>query len=418
MRIIQLHSENVKRVRAIDITPENDVVVLSGKNGEGKTSVLDSIWLAVQYRGASKGNPNPLRAGADKGVITVDLGDYIVTRKFTKAGTTLEVRTPDGSKITSPQKLLDGLIGDLSFDPWEFSRKSEKDQREMLADVLYSITEGELDLATFDARHKEAFAQRSEANREKKRLTALITQMAPPTGKDPTEEILVADLTQAITDGMGIQTKTQQLVNDEHALSERVTKLETELSQVRTKRATVVKQLSDTPEVPDIEFLKGELANISERNKRAREVIEYHKTRAGLTAVDTEIKDHNDAMELVEIEKAEALEDSSLPVQGLRITPDGIMVVNEEDQLVPFCQASAAQRLRISLGIAMAANPKLRVIRIADGSLLDDTSMDLVQEMAKEGDFQIWVEYASRNDQDRMGVYIEDGTVVETAPGG
>jgi len=409
VRIIQLQSENVKRIKAVDITPESDLIVLSGKNGEGKTSVLDSIWLAVQYRAASKGNPNPLRAGTNKGQVTVDLGDYIVTRKFTASGTSLEVRTPDGSRISSPQKLLDGLIGDLSFDPWEFSRKNEKDQREMLADVLYSITEGELDLASFDARRLEAFNQRSEANREKKRLTSIIAQMAPPTGSDPTEEISVDALTKAISDGMMTYSRTQQLVDKRESLTKQIAKLEAELVEVKD-------ELSNMPPQVDVEQLKTELANIVGINKRAREVSQYHETRKALVSVETEVKGYNDTMELIEIEKAEALEESPLPVTGLRITPDGIMVINEDEELVPFCQASAAQRLKISLGIAMAANPKLRVIRIADGSLLDDSSMDIVREMAEDGDFQVWIEYASRNKDDRMGVYIEDGSVVEIMP--
>ena len=415
MRIINLYSENIKRVKAVDITPKENVVILSGKNGEGKTSVLDSIWFAIQYRGASKNNPIPLRSGTDKGIVTVDLGDYIVTRKFTPAGTTLEVKTPDGSKIPSPQGLLDGLIGDLSFDPWDFSRKKESEQREMLTDVLYTVTNGKVDLADFDARHKQAFDKRTEENKEKRRLTTLLTQLSPPTQQDPTEEISILDLTKAISDGIVVQGRTQQLVSRKLALSDKIVQLETELKKARTEHDDIINQLEDVPECPDIEFLKGELANIEQRNKRAREVIDYQKIRASLTVVDTDIKNLNDTMELIEIEKAEALENSPLPVKGLRVTPDGIMVINEENKLVPFCQASAAQRLRISLGIAMAANPKLRVIRISDGSLLDDTSMCIVREMANTDDFQVWIEYASRNDTDRMGVYIEDGSVAPAA---
>ena len=131
--------------------------------------------------------------------------------------------------------------------------------------------------------------------------------------------------------------------------------------------------------------------------------------------VDEEIQRLNDKMELIDINKAEALESSPLPVTNLRLTEDGIMVINEEGHEVPFCQASAAQQLRVSLGIAMAANPTLRVIRITDGSLLDDTSMEIVEEMASDEEFQVWVEYASRNGDERMGVYIEDGSVVEIA---
>lgn len=413
MKIIQLHSENVKRVKAVDITPSNNVIVISGKNGEGKTSVIDSIWLALEYKAAKKGNPDPLRAGQPNGKVELDLGDYIVTRKFTPSGSTLEIRKPNGDKVSSPQKLLDGLIGDLSFDPWEFSRKSEKDQREMLADVLYSITEGELDLADFDVQYKADFEARSEANREKKRLTSIITQMTPPVADDPTEEVSVEDLTKSITDAVTVQAKIQELSSKEKALNATIERLQRELAEARLEKDNVVSQLERLPEVPDVEFLKGELGNIETRNRRAREVILYKKTREGLDAIEKDIQKLNDHMELISIEKAEALENSPLPVDNLRITEEGIRVVNEENQEVPFCQASAAQQLRISLAIAMAANPTLRVIRIADGSLLDDESMRIVEEMANDGDFQVWIEYASRNENDRMGVYIEDGTVAE-----
>jgi hypothetical protein len=416
MRIIQLHSENIKRVRAIDITPDGDIIVLSGPNGAGKSSVLDSIWLVFEFKAAKKSNPNPLRAGEDKGFVELDLGEYIVTRKFTPSGSTLSIRTPDGSTLKSPQKILDGLIGDLSFDPWEFSRKKEKEQREMLADVLYSITEGELDLANYDVQHKEAFEARSSLNKDKKRLTALVTQMAPPLATDPTEEISVEDLTKAITDAITSQTKTNQLTLQDNDLKNKVKRLEQELEEANKELTLVKKGLEDAPDVPDIEFLKKELGGIEQRNKRAREVITYNETRKDLTKVDEGIQELNDKMELIGIQKAEALESSPLPVKNLRITEDGVVVVNDEGHEVPFCQASSAQQLRISLGIAMAANPKLRVIRIADGSLLDDNSMAIIKEMADDEDYQCWIEYASRNDADRMGVYIEDGSVVEVTP--
>lgn len=405
MKILQLHSENVKRIKAIDITPQDNVIILSGKNGEGKTSVLDSIWLALEYKAAKKGNPSPLREGQKNGKVEIDLGDYIVTRRFTASGSTLEIKNANGDKIASPQKLLDGFIGSLSFDPWEFSRKSEKDQRQMLADVLYSITGGKVDLADFDVRHQAAFEARTELNKEKRRLATIITTISPPVQSDPTDELSIADLTQAIASAVTLDQRASALKSRERQLLEQIAKLQEELSQVTT-------EISNLPEVPDVELLKNELTNIESRNKRAREVAEYRKIKTALDQIDRDIQRRNDEMELISIEKSEALENSPLPVENLRVIEDGIRVVNEEGKLVPFCQASAAQRLRISLGIAIAANPKLRVIRISDGSLLDDESMRIVQEMADDENFQIWIEYASRNDNDRMGVYIEDGTVV------
>lgn len=417
MKIIQLQAENFKRLKAVQISPTDDVVVISGKNENGKTSVIDSIWSALQYRAASKSMPQPLRNGESKGFVTLDLGDYIVTRRFTESDSTLEVRTPDGNKVTSPQKLLDGMIGDMSFDPWEFSRKTEQEQRTMLSDLLFKITGGKLNLADFDARKQASYDARTDANREKKRLASLLANLRPPTDAEPTEELSSADLMVSITEAVSINQRIKNLA----AENERATKtIADSTREIERLQKIVADQqailLSNTAELTKIEpvdvtFLQDQLKDIEARNRRAREIIEYRNLRSNLEKVDAEINSLNDKMELIDIEKAEALESAPLPVKGFTVNADGVRILNEDGSDVPFCQASAARRLKISLAIAMAANPTLRVIRISDGSLLDDDSMAIVKEMATDKDFQIWIEYASRNADDRMGVYIEDGEV-------
>ena len=381
------------------------------------TSVIDSIWLALEYRVASKKNPEPLRKGESKAIITLDLGDYIVTRRFTESDTSLEVRTPDGSKITSPQKLLDGMIGDLSFDPLEFSQKTEQEQRVMLGDLLYKITGGKLNLADFEARKQEAYDARTEANRERKRLVSLLANLRPPTDADPSEELSSSDLTTSITDAISVN----QRIKDLNAFMdrakqtiiaalleiERQKKLVTEAETIIVNGTTELEKL----EPQDVTFLQGQLKSIEESNRRAREVIEYQNLKTALDTLDKDITKLNEKMELIEIEKAEALEAAPLPVKGFTVNAEGVRVINEDGQDVPYCQASGAQRFKISLALAMAANPTLRVIRIQDGSLLDDDSMAVIQEMAKDQDFQVWIEFASRNDQDRIGIFIEDGMV-------
>ena len=419
MKIIQLHAENVKRLKAVDITPDpnENTVVISGKNENGKSSVIDSIWLALQYRSAVKDNPQPLRKGETKGIVTLDLGDYIVTRRFTESDSSLEIRTPDGSKITSPQKLLDGMIGDLSFDPWDFTRKSEQEQRTMLSDLLFKITDGKLNLADFDAKKQDAYDARTEANREKKRLASLLANLRPPMDGEPTEEVSSADLTRSITDAISVNQKIRDLESENNRLVKQeadaraeIVRLENLVNDLKVKMTSNELDLRKI-EPQDVVFLQDQLKGIEEHNKRAREIIEYKKMRVGLDAVEEDITKLNAKMELIDIEKAEALESAPLPVKGFTVNAEGVRIINEDGEEVPFCQASAARRLKISLAIAMAANPTLRVIRIADGSLLDDDSMAILKDMAKDEDFQVWIEYASRNADDRIGVYIEDGKV-------
>jgi hypothetical protein len=54
MKIIELHVENFKRLKAVTIRPgENNVVEISGRNAQGKSSAIDAIWAALQGVGGA-----------------------------------------------------------------------------------------------------------------------------------------------------------------------------------------------------------------------------------------------------------------------------------------------------------------------------------------------------------------------------
>lgn len=107
----------------------------------------------------------------------------------------------------------------------------------------------------------------------------------------------------------------------------------------------------------------------------------------------------------IDAQKAAGVAAAKMPVEGLSFDAEGITYNG-----VPFAQASSAEQLRVSTAMAMALNPDLRVIRITDGSLLDSHSMAMLQELASENDYQVWVEVVDETD-DAPGVVIEDGRV-------
>lgn len=84
MKIIELQAENVKRLRAVDITPDGTLQVIGGRNAQGKSSVLDAVWLALGGGKAAKETPLPIRDGQEKASVRLDLGDLIVTRSWTQ----------------------------------------------------------------------------------------------------------------------------------------------------------------------------------------------------------------------------------------------------------------------------------------------------------------------------------------------
>jgi hypothetical protein len=109
-------------------------------------------------------------------------------------------------------------------------------------------------------------------------------------------------------------------------------------------------------------------------------------------------------MDKREVEKREAIAAAKLPIDGISFGENEILLHG-----VPWAQASDAERLVASMQMAMAVNPTLRIVRVRDGSLLDDDSMKLVAEMAAKQDYQVWIERVDSSGQ--VGVVIENGRV-------
>lgn len=103
--------------------------------------------------------------------------------------------------------------------------------------------------------------------------------------------------------------------------------------------------------------------------------------------------------------KVEAIASARMPVAGLGFG-NGYLTFNS----VPLSQASGAQKIKIACAIAMAANPKLKVLRIQDGSILDDASREVLRELAETHGYQVWIELLKGGPE---AIVLEDGHVAE-----
>ena len=163
MRIIKLEAENVKRLYAVSITPTGDIVEISGANANGKTSILDAIYWALA--GTAPVQAEPIRRGAERATIKLDMGELVVTRSFKRKDgndftTALKVENADGEGYKSPQSMLDSLLSALTFDPLEFSRMKPRDQYDMLRTFVPNI-----DFKKIEDQNRSDFDRRASANR-------------------------------------------------------------------------------------------------------------------------------------------------------------------------------------------------------------------------------------------------------------
>jgi len=131
--------QDIKGLVAVDITPNSNVVRITGNNGAGKSSVLDCIWFAVG--GSRVHDDMPIRKGQPRGKITLDLGDIIVSRVFNPSGTTLTVESKDGQAVfKKPQDMLDSLLSKVAFDPLSFVRADAKAQFKRFEEAGIPVT--------------------------------------------------------------------------------------------------------------------------------------------------------------------------------------------------------------------------------------------------------------------------------------
>src|SRR5438270_14102611 len=114
MKIVNLKAENIKKLVAVEISPSENTVIVTGKNGAGKSSVLDAIWWALS--GTKHIQDKPIRDGQTKASIRLDLGTIIVERVFGEKGSSLKVMADNGARFPEPQPMLDNLLGAITFD--------------------------------------------------------------------------------------------------------------------------------------------------------------------------------------------------------------------------------------------------------------------------------------------------------------
>lgn len=386
MRIINLIAENIKKIKAVDITPESDCVIISGKNGQGKSSVIDAIWLALEYSKARKENPMPVREGQETGTIQLDLGDYIVTRIIRQDGTSsLKIENKDGDKVSSPQALLDNIVGELSFDPLYFARAKYEEKIKILNQLLG------IDLHSYDQKYKTLYEERSSLNKQKKALLNIISNIRPPSESDPQELKSNTEILTAIKEAQ-LQDKRRSRIHE----------IDANIERLNAEKVSLLQTLNGSS--LDIEELTNQLETLDSYNRRVAEVKHYKKVKDELDTIEKDVILKESAMTDLTEKKDMALTGHALPVDGLEITDDCVKFNG-----YPFNQLSTSLQTKISTAIAMAINPKLRVIRIIDGSLLDTESMGVIKELAEANDFQVWIERVDETGQ--SGIVIEDGSV-------
>lgn len=408
-RITRLSVHDFKRIELVELEPHGGAgtVVVAGNNGHGKSSVLDAIQAAL---GGKRATPvDPIRHGARRAEIILETDEFKILRTFSGAESRLEVWGPTG-KLRSPQTVLDGLTKALTFDPIAFERLDPKAQAETLRQLAG------LDTSAEELAISRAFDVRRDLNREVKVLEARAGGPRPhpkaPARETPVSEVVTKleaararrqafrQLQQDVLGGeRDLVTERTAIAALEREIAARKVQLvldEAALAQARVELGTAETQL------PDVDAISAELIGLDSLNAQVRANAEHDRLAGELDERRSEAEDLTEQIEGLRATIEAKIAAATFPIGGLAVTSDGVEYLG-----VPFAQASAAERLRVSAAIGLALNPLLRILLIRDGSLLDEGSLAALDAFATEHDCQVWLEVVG--EREGAAIVLEDG---------
>jgi len=416
MKIVRLLVENVKRIKLVEfLFGDENVFVIGGKNEQGKSSVLDSFEYALSGK---KSIPlEPIRRGEKKARVVVETDEYIITRSFTESGSTLTVTSNKGAKFPSPQALLDKVFCDLSFDPLAFSRKSSKEQAEIIKQLVG------LDFSDMDKAKQAAYDERTIIHREAKTLESQIAGLSSEKVEPVSVSELLKERERRQSENKANDVKRNSVKSAESQLkmtSDRIVALREELENIQdqidkekdlyaaqTELVTQARENASCLVDLNVDEITEQIEQAESINAKAAECKRRNELHSQLTAKMEIAGQLTEKIDSIDREKADSLADAKLPVAGLAFDDNGITVNG-----IPFAQCSSAEKLRVSVAMGLALNPELKLILIRDGSLLDEDSLRMIREMAVKADAQIMIEKVTSTGEGCQ-VVIEDGAIKE-----
>lgn len=406
VKIRQLEIENVKRVKAVTLTPtENGLTVIGGRNGQGKTSVLDAIAWAL---GGNKLKPSESQriGSAAPPSIHIELSNGLVVERKGKSSA-LHVIDPSGQK--AGQQLLDSFIEKLALNLPKFmdARNDEK------AETLLQIIGVGDKLAVLDRQEKSLYNQRLEVGRIADRKKKHAEEMAwyPDAPAEPVSASELIQRQQAILAKNGEnQRKREKEAHYNKVLAEAqiaFDRAKAALKQAEQDCVTARKAAENLQDESTAE-LEQDIANIDAINTKVRANAEKNRVQAEADELAGQYGDLTQQIESVKDQRMKLLDSADMPLPGLSVQ-DGELTYNGQK----WDCMSGSEQLQVATAIIRKLNPDCGFVLMDKLEQMDPETLRAFGAWLEKEGLQV---IATRvGTDDTCSIIIEDGYVKHEA---
>ena len=409
MQIKKIKIENILGISSMEFEA-GKFTEITGKNGEGKTSVLEAIKSALK----SGHDATLLRTGSKGGEAVIVLDDGVqITKKIGESDSTTIVTDADGKRVNKPASVIKQLTDVMSVNPIDFLRSTKKERVSVLLESLPIVADSQRlsaitglsdipdghALIVLETIYKSIYDNRTGLNRSIKEKRATINQLSETLPDqiegDTDQSDLLIQLKQHDDERDNrlneIETKLEGYrVDHELKIKELMEKINAEKQSFASilEKSNIAKNNARQKHAENTTAIRENIAAIQEQQKQAAKHESTRQTIVMMSEQANNMQNDADTMSValanLETYKSELL--GSLPIKGLTVI-DGEIYRNG----VQFDRLNTAQQVEISIEIAKLRAGNLPVC-CADGlELLDSDRFEEFKKQSIESGLQLFV---------------------------
>lgn len=414
IKINALQVENVKRVKAVALEPSaNGLTVIGGKNGQGKTSVLDAIAWAL---GGDRYRPsNAEREGSTLPPhIKLELSNGLTVER---SGKNSALKVVDTTGKRSGQQLLNEFVEQLAIDLPRFLQASNREK----ADTLLQVIGVGDQVRSLEVKEKEVYNRRHMIGQESDRKRKYADEL-PHYPAAPNEPVSASQLIRQQQDILARNGENQRKRMRANQIEHEYGRTAAHVSLLRSQLADAEKQLQqleadlaiaqkDAIDLQDesTDEIERSLQEIEQINIQVRANCDREKAEQDAAHYAQQYQDLTKELEEIRHDKYALLDSAKLPLPGLSVE-DGELTYNGKK----WDCMSGADQLIAATAIVRAINPKCGFVLLDKLEQLDaDTLLSFGSWLEEQG-LQAIATRVSTGPE--CSIIIEDGFVASEQP--
>lgn len=407
VKINTLEFENVKRIKAVSLEPsQNGLTIIGGKNGQGKTSVIDAICWAL---GGEKYRPSKAqREGALLPPnLKVTLSNGIVVERKGK-NSSLKVTDPCGNK--SGQQLLNSFIDTFALDIPQFMNCTNKEK----ANILLRIIGVGDKLAELENKETETYNRRHAIGQiadQKSKYAAEMTFYENVPQIPITASELISQQQEILARNGENQRKRQLKAQYDFELEQARQKLDEAkriFAQAQSNAIMASKSAENLIDESTAELEKS-IAEIDIINTKIRANLDKEKAEEEAKEYKEQYDILSNELDNIRKEKYDLLHGADLPLDNLSVEDGELTYKNQK-----WDNMSGSEQLRVATAIVRQLNPECGFVLLDKLEQMDTDTLS---------DFGLWLEseglqaIATRvSTGSECSIIIEDGYSHEPEP--